>query len=149
MILVLILALPPLQVTDTISQLQNQLIKLYVTLVARRILLPLVVILLRLLHNDSLPCHLLDNRVALLLDKLVDYLAEVVAAQRALSLHLKPLFCTFLVEVVLFIAGKNDDLVVLRHEIDQTDRAVGQILVLLGVLCQTVHFKTVDVALEG
>ena len=116
-------------------------------LVARILLLLLVV--LRLLHNDSLSCDLLYDCVALLLDKLVDHFAEVVAAQRALSLDLEPLFGTFFVEVMFFIATKDNDLVVLGHEVDQADRAVSQIPIFLLVLGQTVHLKTVDVALEG
>lgn len=91
--------------------------------------------------------HVVHN-VVVGLDVLVDLRTEVESAQWTLCFDLEPLYTTRLVEVVLLVAGENDNLVV-GAEVDEAYDAVGHARVLLLVFLVTHLLQTLRIALQG
>ena len=75
-----------------------------------------MLIAIRLFNSHA--CGLLHNLLTLLVDEFVDLLTEVEAAQRALSLDLKPVLAALLVEVMLHVTLKDYDMVFIWNEVN-------------------------------
>ena len=77
----------------------------------------------------------------------MDLLGEIEAAQRTLCLNFEPLNATFLMEVMLFIAGENNYLVI-RAEGNQTDCAIRHIGILFLILLMAHMLETTNVTFK-
>ena len=77
----------------------------------------------------------------------MDILREVSATQWTFSLNIEPLNSTLLVEVVLHIAREHKKFVI-RHKVDQTDRAVWHVVIFLLVLFVAHMHQALNIALQ-
>ena len=89
----------------------------------------------------------ISNDIVIFLNKLVNLIREIESAKGTFSLDLKPFLATLLVEIVLFIAGENDNIFV-RCESDQANDTVGHIRIFLLILAVGHVFEDLHVAVE-
>ena len=129
-----------MQFAHTVGQLTDKVIELGLLLVdsslsaERRILV------------NGLSSDIRDD-IVIFLNKLVNLIREIESAKGTFSLDLKPFLATLLVEIVLFIAGENDNIFV-RRESDQANDTVGHIRIFLLILAVGHVFEVLHVAVE-
>ena len=118
-----------MELTHSWGQLLHKLIHCNLILILLRYLIRIFIFM------NSLPCHLGDDVLALSY-ALMDLLTEILAAEWALGLDIKPVLAAFRMEVMLWVTGKNDQ-IVFCHERDQADGAIRHFEVFLFIVLQT------------